>query len=104
MTRSKNSSTSLKEMGFTLIPIKTKSSKFAYIVRGQAPVYYLKRMRNGKLAAYKEKEATLDTSVHGLYRFTEKKDGENVVDLVGEPFPISSTSTTKKPVQPAKAA
>lgn len=86
-----NKSTSLTELGFTITKIHGKDDKgneWAYKVKGSAPEYFIKKTKRGRLVAFKTKEAKIESTIEGLYNFTEQ--GE---DLVGKRAPSTSAKT-----------
>ena len=84
-----NKSTSLKELGFTVTKASGKDAKgneWVYKVKGTAPEYYIKKTKRGRLVAFKTKEATTESTIEGLYNFTEN----GTDDLVGKRAPAVS--------------
>lgn len=77
--------TSLKELGYTIKPEKGKDAKgneFVFKVTGPAPVFYIKATKRGRLVAVKDKEATTESTINGLYNFKVVGEGPTA-DLVG---------------------
>jgi hypothetical protein len=75
-------STSLKELGYTIKADKGKDEKgntWAFKVIGPAPIYYVRKSKRGRLAAFRSKDSQVESTIEGLYNFKEKDD-----DLVGQ--------------------
>lgn len=92
-----NKSTSLKELGYTITKTTGKDEKgneWAYKVKGHAPEWFIKKTKRGRLVAFNSKDSKVETTIDGLYNFTE--DGE---DLVGK-----RATTTTKPQLVSKTA
>lgn len=89
---------SLQQLGFRIEPIKGKDQRgneWLYRVRGKEPIFYVKRMKSGKLLAFRDKNAATDVTINGLWNFKEHNG-----DLVGERF--SQTTGKKGPQRVSK--
>lgn len=88
-----NKSNSLKELGFTIKPEKGKDDKgneFVYKAVGQAPVFFIKKTRRGRLIAVKDKTSHSESTIAGLFDFKEV-DG----DLVGKRMPSQAKTVNQ---------
>lgn len=84
-----NKSTSLKELGFTITKATGKDEKgneWVYRVKGEAPEYFIKKTKRGRLVAYRTKESKLESTIEGLYNFKDENG-----DLVGQRAPSTGT-------------
>lgn len=85
-------SNSLKELGYSIEPINgekdEKGNEFVFKVT--PPPFYVKMTKRGKLRAFRSKDATIDTTIEGLYNL-EVKDG----DLVGTRASAPSAKTAE---------
>jgi hypothetical protein len=88
-------SNSLQQLGFTIEKISgvkdAKGNEFTHKVT--PPPFYLKATKKGGLRAYRSPEATVDTTVDGLYGL--KLQGDDIVGTRG---------SAKKVEEPATAA
>lgn len=94
-------STSLKELGYTIKPEKGKDEKgneFVFKVVGPAPVFYIKQTKRGRLIAVKDKTATAESTIQGLYNFKVVGEGPTA-DLVG----VRATGSVEAPKEETAA-
>lgn len=75
-------STSLTQLGYEIKPATGndgKGNEIVFKVKGEAPTFYIKKTKRGRLIATSEKDGVVETTIEGLYNF--KQEGE---DLVGK--------------------